>query len=80
MSPDIIEGPGNIAPVTNIILIPGAEAKLALVIRGLLSNFVLVLDPFTMIVELRRDLGKVAEMTLKYKSYHLLLRHLQNSP
>ena len=53
MSPDVIEGPGNIAPVTNIILIPGAEAKLALVIRGLLSNFVLVLDPFTMIVELR---------------------------
>ena len=69
-----MKGAGHIAGLTNVILIPGAEAKLTLVLGGLLSNFVLVLDPLTVIVELGRDLGEVAEMTLKYK--HILCQIL----
>ena len=59
---------GHVAGLTHVVLVLGSQSVLSLVQAGLLGDFVLVLDPFTMVGEQRGHLGEVAEMALEYKT------------
>ena len=58
---------GHVAGLTHVVLVLGPQSVLSLVQAGLLGDFVLVLDPLTVVREQRGHLGEVAEMALEYQ-------------